>query len=343
MGVTEAFRAIAFSTVRFTVFTANAIIFGLLPILILVLRPAFTAAGGSEWDEGRSRLGRRIEDLVEAALLTSAVATLVGIVLQATVVAGPGGEVSNSAVDAVISTSFGRWYLVRFPLLITLFVLLSNRVRKAAFAGAGDEQKTPTAWFAAWMLLGLGLLATSSFSGHAFAASSRILSVANDLAHLAFAAIWFTGIIVLAVLLPSGWKGRKEDSLQLLAPAVSRFARVAGIVIALIALTGTINSLFDVAHFSDLFSSGYGITLLIKICVFLGILGLGALNHFYVSRRFERSDGDTSKVARLFRKTIAIELTFGISVMILTGVLTGLEKTKEAGVPATSSSSAPRL
>ena len=344
MGVTEAFRAVAFSTTRFTVFTANAIIFGALPVLVLVLRPAFAQAGGKEWDEGRARLAGRLDGLLEAALLTSAVATLIGILLQATVVAGPGGQVSNSAVESVVSTSFGRWYLIRFPLLIGLFVLLSRRVRNAAFAGARDDRKPPVAWFGGWRVIGLGLLATSSLSGHASAASSRTLSVANDICHLACAAIWFSGIIVLAVLLPSGWKGRKEESIHLLAPAVSRFARLAAIVIALIALTGTINSLFDVAHLSDLVKSGYGITLAIKIFVFLGILAMGGVNHFYVSKRFENAgDGDTNRVSRLFRKTIAIELIFGISVMILTGVLTGLEKTKVAGGPATSSSSAPKL
>ncbi|HET7481931.1 MAG TPA: CopD family protein [Actinomycetota bacterium] len=342
MGVTEAFRAIAFSSIRFTVFTANAVVFGLLPVLVLVLRPAFRSAGGPEWVEGRDRLARRIEDLLEAALLTSAVATLLGILLQATVVAGPGGEVSNSAIDAVISTSFGRWYLIRFPLLIGLFVLLSRRIRSAAFAGAGDERRAPVPWLIGWGVLGVGLLATSSFSGHAFAGSPRTLSVANDLCHLVCAATWFTGIIVLAVLLPTVWRGRSEDSVSILAPTVSRFARLAAVVIALIALTGTINSLFDVEHPMDLVESGYGVALMIKIVVFLGILGLGAVNHFYVTRRFEKAEGDTGRVAKLFRKTIALELAFGISVMILTGVLTGLEKTRQSGAVPRSVSSAPR-
>jgi copper transport protein len=341
----ETFRGVAFFAARLTTFTAHAFLFGLVPVLVFVLRPAFAAVGDEGWSEGRRRLARRLEDLMQAALVASAVATIVAIVLQGTLIAeGLGGDVGSETFSAVASTAFGRWHLARFPVLVALAVLLVRHVGDSAFAGAGDDRRPPSlVWWLAWSALASALLITSSMSGHAFVASPRIVSIPNDVIHLASGATWLTGIVLLAIALPTAWRAKDDDErLRLLTPVVVRFSTVAAISIGVVALTGTINSFLDIGKLSDLIDTRYGVSLTLKIAAFLLVLALGGVNHFYVRRKLENNDNARS-TAHLFRRTIAIELALGVAIMGLTAVLTGQARTREVSLPVTEVSSAPRL
>lgn len=333
MPLQDTFQSIAFSVTRFTSFSANAIIFGVVPIAILVLRPAFLTLDRAGWKDARDRLGRRLEDLVQAALVASVTATLIGILLQMAVLAGEDGDLTGSSFTSLASTPFGRSYLIRLPLLAGLAVLLLHRVKESALAVGDDERRPSRAWWAGWLALGTVLVATSSFSGHAAVGRPMALSVGNDIVHLLSGATWFTGIIVLAALVPWAWKHKDEaERLELLAPVVIRFSNVAVVAITVVAITGVINSLFDVAELSDLVQAGYGIALSVKLVVFFGILALGGINHFYVRRKLERGGGGGSSEV-VFRKTIAVELALGLLIMGVTGVLTGMQKTRESAAP----------
>ena len=334
MPLQDTFQSIAFSFTRFASFSANAIIIGVVPICILVLRPAFAALDAEAWQETRMRLSRRLEDLVQACLVASVTATLIGIVLQAAILGGREGEITGESFTALASTPFGQAYLIRLPLLAGLTVLLLNRIQVWVLTGAGDGKASPSAaWWGGWVGLGTILLATSSFSGHAAVGSPRALSIGNDIVHLLSGATWFAGVIVLATLVPWAWKNKDLSSrLDLMAPLVIRFSKVALVAITIVAITGTINSLFDVARLSDLVEAGYGIALSVKIVIFLAVLALGGINHFYVRRKLERRDR-VSTAAAAFKKTIAIELGLGLLIMGVTGVLTGMQKTRESAAP----------
>ena len=334
MPLQDTFQSIAFSVTRFSSFTAHAVIFGVAPVCILVLRPAFASLVEDEWRDGKARLAGRLEDLVQASLVASATATFIGILLQAAILAGSDGDITGDIFSSLASTPFGRAYLIRLPLLAGLTVLLLHRVKDFALAGTNEGEKPPSAaWWGGWVGLSTLLLATSSFSGHASVGQPRVLSIGNDIVHLLSGATWFTGIIVLAALVPSAWRKKDEGvRLQLMSPVVVRFSKLAIVAITVVAITGTINSLFDVARLRDLVESGYGVALTIKILFFLMVLALGGINHFYVRRRLEHKEGDPS-VAKLFRKMIAIELAVGLIIMGITGALTGMQKTRESAAP----------
>lgn len=351
MGVLEDLRSVAYTLARFTGFSANALLFGLVPVTLLVLRPAFAGLSGRDWDRGRRRVAARIEGLVQAALIASAAATAIALLLQALLVA----QLNHRGLDmdtfsSSLATTFGRWYLLRFPLLAGLTVVLLGKVRASLLAGAGDRGRAPgAAWWWSWGAFGLALLATSSLSGHAAVATPRLVSLTNDVVHLASGAVWFTGIIVLAVVLPEGWSRRASgERLALLSPAVVRFSQVALVAISIVAVTGTVNSFLDVAALDDLWDTGYGRTLAVKIGLFLLVLALGGINHFFLRARLEgaqRTPDDLDRgvgAARFFRKTIAAELAIALGLMGLTGLLVGEARTKESvvvGPPATNVSS----
>ncbi|MDQ3877782.1 MAG: CopD family protein [Actinomycetota bacterium] len=325
-------RSVAFDLARFSAFSAHALLFGLVTIVLLVLRPSFVEASSDEWARGRQRVARRLEGIVTTALCASLIATVVAFLLQVTLISSLERlPVGSNAFSEVLQTSFGQWYAARIPVLIALFVILFGRIRVLAMADADDSPRPQPWWWATWAALGFVLLATTTFSGHASTASPKVLAVTNDLVHLAAGSIWFAGVIVLAVILPDAWVGKPSaERARLLGPAVLRFSHVALIAISVVAVTGTINSLLQVAHPGDLLHAAYGLTLLIKIGLFLVILLMGAINHFYLRGRLRSAnEGEPGRAQRLFRRTIAIELLVALAIMVASGVLTGQARTRQ--------------
>ncbi|HVF53648.1 MAG TPA: CopD family protein [Actinomycetota bacterium] len=339
MDVEDALRSIALPLVRFGGFAATALVMGIPAIILLVLRPSFSGLEGHDWDAGRAGVAARLEGFVRAALISSVATTALYLLLQATVVSElRDTDMGGDTLTSVVETSFGRWQAIRFPILAGLAAILVGKVRGSLRPGG------MRAWWALWLGLGVALTATSSMSGHAAVSSPRTLAILNDVVHLVSGSIWFAGIVVLAVVLPDGWRNRsQEDGVKLLAPAVTAFSRVALVSISVVAVTGTLNSLFNVESPGDLLSSGYGRTLALKIILFLGILALGGINHFVLRRKLELSlaGGRPGGAHRAFRRTIAIELAIAIGLMALTGLLTGLARTRPSvavGVPGSAGS-----
>lgn len=330
----ETLRSVALPLVRFSGFAATAFLFGLVPVLLLVLRPAFVALAHASRDGGRRRIEVRLEGLVQAVLWAAAVATVVALALQAVLVAtfAEAGDVSQRSLLAVFETTFGRWIGFRVPLIAALAVLLGGRVRVSSLAGSGDARRAPRfSWWASWAALGLMLLATSSFSGHATVASPRAVSLVNDIVHLAAGATWFTGIIVLAVVLPDAWRaGDAAQRLEVLRATVVRFSNLALFSIGVVLVTGTINSFLHLGAPSDLVTTSYGLALTAKLVLFALILVLGGVNHLVVRRRLESHRADVVATPALFRRIIAAELAVALAIMGTTGILTGLARTRDA-------------
>ena len=334
MGFEQILRDIAFACVRFLAFSAHAFLFGAPVVALLVLRPVFKGLPDEGWRGGSSRLAGRIEGLVQAAFIGSGVATAIAMALQAVVVAELNeGDVGGSSFLSVFSTTFGQWHLFRFPLLAGLVVLLSGKVKQWSLQRDGGAARS---WWIGWIVLALGLLATHSFTGHAAVASPKGLGLLNDVVHLAFASAWFAGIVILAVLLPDAWRGKPEkEKLDLLGPVVARFSKLALVSITIVAVTGTLNSLMNVATLRDMIDSAYGVSLTLKIAFFLGILALGGVNHFFLTKKLQRGPDDPAagSAERSFRMTIAVELVIALTIMGLTGWLTGQAKTKQETLP----------
>ncbi len=334
MEIEQDLLRVSFTLVRFAAFAANALIFGAIPLLMLVLRPAFKTLEAESWRPGRMSLAVRLEGLIRASLVASAVATVLALLLQTALVSLlDEGDVGLDALETVLATSFGIWNLIRLPVLGALSVLLYQRVQDVCLSGMAASEKSPgTAWWSLWGLLSLTLLATWSFSGHAAVSSPAWAALVNDVVHLAAGSTWFAGIVILAVTLPDVWQNKKRlDRLLVLSEVVSRFSPVALISIIIVAITGTLNSFFNLESPRDLINSGYGITLSIKIALFLFIVVLGAVNHFYVRKGFRNAtkDGSLTDPYTLFRKTIATELVLGLLLMGSTGLLVGLARTRE--------------
>lgn len=326
----DVLRNIALTLVRFSVFAGNGIVFGSLPVALWVLRPALATTG----DDVRRRVGARVEAFVRAGLVATAFGTAVALLIQATLVSQvTGSNLGTTDVESVLATPFGRWQALRLPVAAALWMLVCPRLGMWALLPGDRSSGRRAVWWSAWGVLGTGLLLTSTMSGHAVVSSPRPVAIASDLVHLAAGATWFAGVLVLAVVLPDAWrKGSRGDRLRILAAGVARFSRVAMLSIGVVGLTGVVNSFLNVAAPNDLLDSSYGRTLVLKLGFFGVILALGGINHYFVRRRLEEAAASApeSNPDRLFRKTIAVELAMAMAVLLITGLLVGLARTRES-------------
>jgi copper transport protein len=333
VGFEEAFRSVGLGLTRFLAFAAHGFLFGLVPVILLVVRPSLTTLP-AEWVTVRSRLARRMEEMMQAAITIAVLATGIALLLQTLLVAEASGQSESEAFGSVVDSGFGRWHLLRLPLLMGLVVLLAGRVRTWSLSGTFEGETSPgRSFWAAWATMAAALVATISLAGHSASGERVALSLPNDLLHVAAGAIWFTGIVVLAVVLPYACRGRSDgERLRLLAPAVVRFSTVALVSITAVGVTGTLNSLLRVGRLQDLIDARYGNVLVLKIVIFLMILAVGGLNHFVIRHRLEAAIGRrrASSSRALFRRTIVTELLLAVAVLGITGVLTSMAPTREA-------------
>src|SRR5439155_13136171 len=104
---------------------------------------------------------------------------------------------------------------------------------------------------------------------------------------------------------------------------VRRFSFVAGIALGMVALTGlvrAVDELGGVHALHGLFHTSFGITLIVKVALFAGLVALGARN------RYANVPGvsEGTKPMRSLRRTVAAEVLIAAGILGATGVLSEL-------------------
>ena len=149
----------------------------------------------------------------------------------------------------------------------------------------------------------VALLLAPSLSGHALdAGRPRGLTITLDLAHVVTAAFWIGGLLQLALLLPSGAA----------TGAARRFSALALPAVAVLALSGGGRALTELDGVSQLWTTGYGRTLLVKTALFACLLALG-----YLGRQ------RLASAMRLLR-SVSAELALVVALVGAVAVLTAL-------------------
>ena len=191
-------------------------------------------------------------------------------------------------------------------------------------------------WPARWSLLLLGGLAAAAvlvhvLAGHADAPSSwRALNVFVQWVHMTSVGVWIGGLAWLLLGIRGADKTERAD-------AVAAFSRVATVTLAIVLATGLVRGFVEVRSLSNLVHTTYGITLMVKVAMVLGLVLLGALNHYRWVPPLRTKDG----AARTFRLNSSGELAVAAAVLAATAVLSGLAPASTAaaagGTPATAS------
>jgi copper transport protein len=131
------------------------------------------------------------------------------------------------------------------------------------------------------LVLSLGLASGLSLSGHsAVDPPASKWSELADWVHLSSACLWSGGVAMLLVVFLTAPDLRRR--------AFVRFARLAPVLIALLLAAGIYLSVLRLPEASDLWTTGYGQVLIVKLALVLLVLAWGAFHHFVVEPRIDR-------------------------------------------------------
>jgi putative copper resistance protein D len=284
---------------RFVQFTTTMLIFGTAAFRIYAL-------AGSD-DRLASNMLARFDACFGQVLLISAVIALISAIAllhcQAAEMAGSSAAAMDlTAVGAVLfDTRFGRVW--RWHLLLAALLVLACVYRKP---------KRPIV-----LILSLGLLASLGWVGHAAMdeGATRIGHELNQTAHLLGAGLWLGGLAPLAWLLRHG--RRPPDEISLLSVALRNFSHMGYAAVALLALTGVVNTLLLVGSLGALLGTAYGHLLAVKMLLFITMVAVASINRFHLAPRISDELGTLGALGC----TVAFEQSLGLAVLAVVSVL----------------------
>jgi putative copper resistance protein D len=181
------------------------------------------------------------------------------------------------------------------------------------------------------VLLGTATVASFAWSGHGVmnAGAAGLVHVTSDVLHLLAAGAWLGALLPLTILLVRPGPSSPQAT-PVIARALENFSGIGAISVSILILTGVVNSLFllDFVHWRTTLASPYGLTLLVKLGLFAGMLALAALNRLRLAPALAaRLTGSASAIdaLRRLRNSIAIETLLALLVLAAVAVLGTLE------------------
>jgi putative copper resistance protein D len=249
-----------------------------------------------------------------ATALLSGAAWLV--VLAAEISGGPLGEVfSGDIVWRVLTrTRFGADWSARFivALLLAGGLIAAARRRAASPRGFGAMLVTLAVLF-------LGSLA---WSGHASGTPGigGDVHITADALHLVAAGAWIGGLVPFALLLAATRCAADPSVASVAREATLRFSTLGVLAVGIIVATGLVNTYVLAGSVLALIATDYGHLLLVKIGLFLAIVGIAAFNRLRLTPRLLSAHASADAQRQLQRNSL-IEAALGVLVLVIVGAL----------------------
>jgi putative copper resistance protein D len=136
-----------------------------------------------------------------------------------------------------------------------------------------------------------------------------------DVLHLIAASAWLGGLLPYVLFLMAV-RGGEASSRAAAVKATQRFSILGILAVETIFVTGFVNSWNLVGGFGALVATNYGRLLLVKIVLFLTMVGFAAVNRFCLAPRLAL-DGATRDLER----NSLIEVALGLLVLSIVGAL----------------------
>lgn len=204
-------------------------------------------------------------------------------------------ELDQATAEVVLAqTPLGKvmeWRLTALAAVVLACFLPFRVLRLPALALAGSVALGSVAW-----------------TGHAGASEIALHRVA-DVAHVIAAATW---IGALAVFVASAFSREGADT-----AALARFARTGSVVVAVLIVTGLLNTL-AIAGWPMALEARWFSILAVKLALFAAMLALAAGNRWRIVPALER--GEPGATARL-RRSLLLEFAAGLGVVAAVSLL----------------------
>lgn len=236
------------------------------------------------------------------SLVATAALGVVHLLVVASDISGDAPWSALGSIDAATTTYAGMAFALRVVLSLALWIVLF-RYRIAH----------RDVYWTAVALPALGLLGTWAFAGHSRSMRWPATGVVTDVAHHAAAATWIAGLAIVAwIIIP----GLAPD---VRTPALQRFSRVAAASVAILAITGLVQTVRLTGNPARLLDGGHGRYLLVKLVALVVMLALANANRQRLSRRADDT-GDPHEIGTL-RRTVLGEFAIGLAIIAITAAL----------------------
>ncbi len=298
--------------IRFALYASLMLLFG-MPLFALY------ALKGEERAHGQMLPFRGLA--IGLALLATGLSALSLVMMTASMAGVPLLETDSASVSMMISeTPMGHAWVARMAaLLLTV---------SCAVAIGGRRSSTWLALVSIGSAIALGSLA---WTGHGAASegTAGTRQLIADIVHLLAAGAWIGALAALASILFRASAAMTNDRLRITHRALDRFSVIGTVVVALIVVSGLVNSymLVGPAHILSLPSTLYGQLLMAKLALFGVMLGLAAANRFRHTPTLDRAidRNETSKAVAALRRSLIFEMGAALTILGLVAWLGTLQ------------------
>jgi copper transport protein len=233
----------------------------------------------------RTRLVTSFGQAADLALEAIIGSTLVFVVLQALIVNGTAqGFLSWPLISGILFQSRqGTFLVARLGLAVLgLVCLWVPQIRTSL---RPENQRLVS------LLFGVLVSVAFVYSGHG-GAGTQWWSAPNDLLHLLANGVWLGGLLTLAFLIiPALRTVSAEERQRYLAEGLPAFSLPALVAVAALLITGPFNATVRMTSFAQLWTTAYGIVLLVKIGLFLAMIGISYEHAFRLRPRLAQQVG----------------------------------------------------
>ena len=308
--------------VKGILYLATALLAGGMVFLLFVWQAAARPVHGIPDKEKQMGWGKLIpwRWMMTSGLILSAVATLLGVIVQAAISSsGPAAFSIMVLKMAKLVSAFrdSRYGVQALERLVALALL------------AWALTPPPDRWNR-WVALPLSIfiLLTISLESHAAALANPLLPVGMDLLHLAAASIWVGGLVFLLVSLLWSRRLDGETRIRLMAGILVRFSSIAFASVGILGITGVYEALLDIDSINQFTGTPYGQALIAKVALAGVLVMLGGYNRFVMSPRIEQATPTDIALFKRFHRFLLLETTLGIILLMWVGVFTSLPPTR---------------
>jgi copper transport protein len=264
------------------------------------------------WPEGAT--SRRWKRSMAGAAIVAAVASVVGVGLQAANQAGLGvsSVVDGAPIGDVLRGDYGQAVIGRMVLLVV--GLWQWRI---ALGRKTDDAPIPTWARPVALIMGVLLAGSLGFAGHPRTGRWLAAALPIDIVHVVAASIWIGGLVTLVLIALPGLDAVATRRLA------ARFSPVAFTCVAVLVATGSLQAFRQLGgSWTALRSTDYGHLLIIKVALSAVVVAIGGSSRSLVhSGWIDDTEEETAKSRRLVLRSIASEVAIAVVVVAVTSLL----------------------
>ncbi|MFS2225543.1 copper homeostasis membrane protein CopD [Pantoea sp. B65] len=253
----------------------------------------------------KARLARRLQPLLVISSVAALLSAIALLAVQTGLMSGDWRNIADAETwQAVLDTGFGsawRWQMA-LPLVACATFALRDPQRQRIL-----------------LLAGLAQLCGLAFVGHATMLEGwpGALQRINHAIHLIASAFWVGGLLPLLLMMADARDiALRSDAIR----AMMRFSRYGHLAVALVIISGMINSLMILGWPLTSFAL-YSQLLLAKTLLVAVMVVIALVNRYWLVPRFRRAGGQTQQT---FIRMTRLELLLGCVVLLLVSIFATL-------------------